>query len=217
MRAYSVTTGVWTRGILSGEYGLDASKVTWVVDDEEHVTQLKLPPNVVHVPKGQSLAAMMRAGTIDAAFTGNAGIGREGAPKPGWEAKQQPDSYRELLPDAPRLEAAWYRRTGIHPFHSVIVIKDDILKAQPKIATSLYHAFLEAKALWLPALRSGDANSADDQAYRDLIPLLGDDPLPYGIAPNRKSIEALIDYSVQQGLMPQRLSIEELFVDPAAV
>ena len=50
VRAYSVTTGVWTRGIFVNEYGLDSSKVTWVVDDEEHVTTLKLPPNVVHAP-----------------------------------------------------------------------------------------------------------------------------------------------------------------------
>ena len=61
--------------------------MTWVVDDEEHVTQLKLPPNVVHVPEGRSLAAMMAAGEIDAAFTGNAGIGREGPPQAGWEAE----------------------------------------------------------------------------------------------------------------------------------
>ena len=53
VRAYSVTTGVWTRGIFINEYGLDSSKVTWVVDDEEHVTTLKLPPNVVHAPRGQ--------------------------------------------------------------------------------------------------------------------------------------------------------------------
>ena len=51
VRAYSVTTGVWTRGIFVNEYGLDFSKVTWVVDDEEHVATLKLPPNVVHAPE----------------------------------------------------------------------------------------------------------------------------------------------------------------------
>ena len=62
VRAYSVTTGVWTRGIFSNEYGLDAGKVTWVVDDEEHVTTLKLPDNVVHALPGQSLAGMAPTG-----------------------------------------------------------------------------------------------------------------------------------------------------------
>src|SRR6204780_5167647 len=50
VRAYSVTTRVWTRGIFVDEYGLDSAKVTWVVDDEEHVTTLQLPQNVVHAP-----------------------------------------------------------------------------------------------------------------------------------------------------------------------
>lgn len=62
VRAYSVTTGVWTRQVLIDEFGLDSSKVTWVVDDEEHVTQLKLPSNVVHAPQGSSLAEMMASG-----------------------------------------------------------------------------------------------------------------------------------------------------------
>ena len=57
VRAYSVTTGVWTRGIFVNEYRLDSSKVTWVVDDEEHVTSLKLPPNVVHAPQGNHCRA----------------------------------------------------------------------------------------------------------------------------------------------------------------
>src|SRR6267154_1708025 len=72
VRAYSVTTGVWTRGIFTNEYGMDSSKVTWVVDDEEHVTTLKLPPNVVHAPEGKSLQSMMAAVEIQAGFTGPA-------------------------------------------------------------------------------------------------------------------------------------------------
>src|ERR1700752_1203059 len=69
VRAYSVTTGVWTRGILINEYGLDSSKVTWVVDDEEDVAQLPLPPNVVRA-NGTSLADMMSAGELAAGFDG---------------------------------------------------------------------------------------------------------------------------------------------------
>ena len=85
VRAYSVTTGVWTRGIFVNEYGLDSSKVTWVVDDEEHVTTLKLPPNVVHAPEGKSLQSMMASGEIQAGFTGPAGVGRAGPPIGNWD------------------------------------------------------------------------------------------------------------------------------------
>ena len=101
VRAYSVTTGVWTRGILQNEYGVDLERVTWVVDDEEHVEALQLPPNVVHVPEGKSLAGMIATGEIHAGFLGNAGIGRQGAPTEGWNEKvpaQQPD-LRDLIAD----------------------------------------------------------------------------------------------------------------------
>ena len=105
VRAYSVTTGVWTRGILIDEYGLDSSKVTWVVDDEEHVRELKLPPNVIHAPETTSLVEMMANGEISAGFSGNAGLGRAGKPTAGWDAKKIPPAdYPDLFPDAKSLE-----------------------------------------------------------------------------------------------------------------
>jgi 4,5-dihydroxyphthalate decarboxylase len=218
VRAYSVTTGVWTRGILTNEYGVDSSGVTWVVDDEEHVTQLQLPTNVVHVPQGKSLAGMMAAGEIQAGFTANAGIGREGPPQPGWEMTERSTTptYKELWKDGGTLGIEWYRRTGIYPFHGVIVLRDELLAAHPWIAKAVYRAFCEAKARWLPRLRSGEANTEDDRKYRALIPVIGADPLPYGIKANLPSIEALITYAVQQKLMPRQLSVDELFIEPEA-
>src|ERR1700729_3757153 len=147
VRAYSVTTGVWTRGIFVDEYGLDSSKVTWVVDDEEHVTQLKLPANVIHAPKGRSLADMMADGELVAVFHGNAGVGRSGSPTSGW--KQVEAHYPELFPDAAELEAAWYARTKIYPMHGTIVVKDSVLAEHPWVAKSLFDAFSKAKNEWL--------------------------------------------------------------------
>jgi len=218
VRAYSVTTGVWTRGVLVNEYGLDASKVTWVVDDEEHVTQLRLPSNVVHVPAGKSLVSMMASGEIQAGFTARAGIGREGPPQEGWEggAKPAPVVYRDLIEDTARVEAEWFRRTGIYPMHGLIVVKDKLLADHPWLAQSLFAAFTEAKASYLARLRSGEANSAEDRRYRDLTTVVGDDPLPYGLKANLPAIEMLINYALQQGLMPRRLTVDKLFVNPEA-
>ena len=212
VRAYSVTTGVWTRGILIDEFGLDSSKVTWVVDDEEHVTQLTLPPNVVHAPQGRSLADMMADGKLSGGFAGNAGIGRSGSPTGGW--KEVEADYPDLFPNAEQLEAAWFKKTGIYPMHGTIVVKDDVLKAHPWVAKSLYDAFSRAKALWLAKLRSGEANSASDRKYRELATIVGDDPLPYGIKPNLATIKALEDTAFKQKLTPRRMAIGELFVDP---
>src|SRR5262249_34435216 len=86
VRAYTVTTGVWARGVLHSEYGVDPAGVTWYTDDEEHVQEWPLPPNVVKLPEGESLAAMIAAGKLDAALSGAAGIGRSGPPTANWAA-----------------------------------------------------------------------------------------------------------------------------------
>jgi 4,5-dihydroxyphthalate decarboxylase len=215
VRAYTVTTGVWTRGILVNEYGLDSSKVTWVVDDEEHVTQLHLPANVQHVPQGKSLASMMAAGEIQAGFAANAGIGREGPPKAGWQAKEhkQTGNYRELFNDADALGAEWFRRTGIYPMHSTLVVKDEILKAHPELAQSLFDAFNESKNIYVDKLRRGESGGKNDARYLEQMKVVGDDPLPYGFDVNRRSIETLILYAFQQGLIPRKMSAEEVFLE----
>jgi 4,5-dihydroxyphthalate decarboxylase len=218
VRAYSVTTGVWTRGVLADEYGLDTAKVTWVVDDEEHVPQLRLPPNVVHVAAGKSLAGMMASGEIQAGFTAGAGIGRQGPPKAGWLGSAEPahETYHDLIENTKPLEAEWFRRTGIYPMHGVLVVKDKLLADYPWLAKSLYDAFTEAKNRYLAHLRSDEPSTGLDKRYRDLIKIVGEDPLPYGLEANMPSIEKLINYSLQQELIPKRLSVDELFVDPEA-
>ena len=215
VRAYSVTTGVWTRGIFVNEYGLDSSKVTWVVDDEEHVTSLKLPPNVLHAPDGKSLASMMASGELQAGFSGPAGIGRAGPPTGAWEQRAQTStvSYPELIANAPEVEAQWFRRTGIYPIHGLIVVKTAVLAQHPFVAKSLFDAFLNAKDAYVARLRAGEGNAPDDVKYRNLMSLVGD-PLPYGLEENMPSIEAMLTYGLQQGLIPKRMPMEDVFVDP---
>ena len=218
VRAYSVTTGVWTRGIFVNEYGLDSSKVTWVVDDEEHVATLALPPNVVHAPPGKSLASMMASGELQAGFTGPAGIGRAGPPTGNWEAGGQTAAhlYPELIADAAAVESNWYRSTGIYPIHGTIVVKEAVLAKHPRVARALFDAFSAAKRPYLDRLKAGAGSAPEDVRYRSFAPLMSD-PLPYGIKANRASIEALITYAVQQQLIPTRPAVGDVFADPEAM
>jgi 4,5-dihydroxyphthalate decarboxylase len=216
VRAYSVTTGVWTRGIFVNEYDLDSSKVTWVVDDEEHVSTLKLPPNVMHAPEGKSLQSMMKSGEIQAGFSGPAGVGRAGPPISGWdkatEAAAAAGTYPELIANVEQVEADWFRRSGIHPIHGLVVVKDEHIKRYPWLARSLMNAFVAAKKPYLEELKRGQDDSPEDKRYRGFLSLMSD-PLPYGMAANRPSIEALVTYSLQQELIPSRPQLDQVFVD----
>lgn len=215
VRAYSVTTGVWTRQVLIDEFGVDNDKITWVVDDEEHVTQLQLPGNVIRAPEGTSLAEMMAAGELSAGFAAAAGIGRTGAPTGGWQEVEA--DYPDLFPNAAELEADYYRRTGIYPMHGTIVVKDSVLAEHPWVARSLYDAFKQAKDEWLANLDANGPQSDTDRKYEKLRAVVGHDPLPYGIEENRATIEALEQTAFKQGLTPRRMSMDELFVDPARI
>ena len=211
VRAYSVTTGVWTRAILMEEYGLDASRVTWVVDDEEHVTQLELPPNVIRAAEGRSLAEMMADGELVAGFHAAAGIGRIGNPVDGWTVVET--DYPDLFPNAVELEMEWFKRTNIYPMHGTVVMKESVYQEHPWVARAIYDAFVKAKEEWLVNLDPATATAKSDKKYLRYRDFVGD-PLPYGIDANLDTIEMLERTAFKQDLTPKRMSIDELFVDP---
>jgi len=197
VRAYTVTTGVWARGVLATEYGVDLDKVTWVVVDEEHVEEYQkvYPPNVRY-QAGANLGAMVAKGELAAAI----GVGSVDSP-----------DVKPLIPDAREAEAAWYRKTGIYPINHTVVVKDALLRADPTLAPRLFNAFREAKAVFLQQLRSGAELPADAQALAQRRAVVGDDPLPYGLARNRPALEAIVRFACDQKILPRPVKPEEMF------
>ena len=195
VRAYTVTTGVWARGILATEYGVDLDKVTWVVVDEEHVREYEKPSNVMERP-GANLADMLVKGELAAAI----GVGKVESP-----------DVKPLIANAADAEAAWYRKTGIYPLNHTVVVKDSLLQADPALAPRLFQAFKDAKAIFLEELSSGAELSGDARALAQRRAVVGDDPLPYGLARNRKAMDAVIQFARDQKILPRRVSPEEMF------
>ncbi|GAA5770799.1 hypothetical protein Aros01_07327 [Streptosporangium roseum] len=208
VRAYTVSTGVWVRGVLSEAYGVANQKITWVVDDDDHV-EGRVPPNVERVTDGRSLGELLSSGELDAALTGNAGTGRAGAPRAGWTAHAgvTEGSY-PLFPNAEVLSADWYLRTGIYPLHSVVVIRSDLVERDPGLPTALYAALVESKR------QSEAAWSAIPRLARQ-AEQIGADPIPYGIEANEPSLKALVRFSRDQGLIDPDFptDIRELFAE----
>jgi 4,5-dihydroxyphthalate decarboxylase len=195
VRAYTVTTGVWARGILATEYGVDLDKVTWVVVDEEHVREYQKPANVQERP-GANLGEMLVKGELAAAI----GVGTIVSP-----------DVKTLLVSPREAEAAWYRKTGIYPVNHTVVVKDSLLQSDPTLAPRLFGAFKDAKAVFLKQLDSGATLPADAQAVAQRRSVVGDDPLPYGLAKNRKALEAIIQFARDQKILPRAVTPEEMF------
>jgi 4,5-dihydroxyphthalate decarboxylase len=92
------------------------------------------------------------------------------------------------------------------------VVKDEHVKHYPWLARSLTDAFVAAKKPYLESIKFGRGDTAEDKRYRGFLSLMSD-PLPYGISPNRASIEALVTYSLQQELISSRPQLDRIFID----
>lgn len=197
-RGYTVTTGVWARSILQHQYGVDLGSVTWVLSGDEHVEEYQAPPNVVPIGKGQKMEDLVISGEIPAAI----GV--------------QIDSpeVKPLIPNAAEAGLAALRERGLYPINHTLVVKDDLLAAHPSLGADICNAFAEAKRPYLDDLAGGRIAepSADDWFFKRVMDVIGD-PLPYGVEPNRRMIEAIIQHDYEQGIIPRRMTVEELFPD----
>jgi len=199
-RGYTVTTGVWARSVLQHEHGVDLKKITWVLSGDEHVAEFRNPPNVVPLEKGRKMADLVISGELAAAI--NVEI-------------DHPD-VKPLIPDARQAGFEALRERGHYPINHTIVVKDELLAAHPGLAEDVFHAFAEAKRLYVERLKAGriDKPAAMDEMHRRVMEITGGDPLPYGIAPNRKALEELVASAKEQGIISRAFAVEELF--PAA-
>ncbi|HEY6704990.1 MAG TPA: ABC transporter substrate-binding protein [Xanthobacteraceae bacterium] len=195
-RGYTVTTGVWARSILQEEHGVDLGKVTWVLSGDEHVAEYRPPANVVPIEKGRDMGDMLAAGELAAA------IGVE---------VDHPD-VKPLIPAALDAGLAALRRNGHYPINHTVVIKDALIAKHPGLAADVFDAFAQSKRRYLARLEAGEIEkpTAVDEMHRRVMDITGD-PLPYGIAPNRKVIDELIRHAMTQGIITKAVTADELF------
>jgi 4,5-dihydroxyphthalate decarboxylase len=123
-----------------------------------------------------------------------------------------------LIADAEQAGFEALARNGHYPINHVLVVKDAVLDAHPDLAVRIFEAFAAAKRPYLERLRKDEiaAPSKTDRMYRRVLEVTGADPLPYGIAPNRPMLEALVGYAVEQGIISRPVAVEELFAPGTA-
>ncbi|HSR55841.1 MAG TPA: ABC transporter substrate-binding protein [Alphaproteobacteria bacterium] len=196
VRGYTVTTGVWARGMLAEEYGVDLDKVRWAATDDEHVAEFKLPPNVDYEFMGRDIKELLASGEVAAA------VGAVTGDVPGVEP---------LIPDAVKAGFEFYRKTGIYPVNHGIVVRDELLERYPTLAADLFYALKASKDSYLLNLDRTGNLSAEDALTVRLEKGIGGDPFPYGVEPNRGGLEALTRYAYDQNITSRKYAVEELF------
>ncbi|MGC2777628.1 MAG: hypothetical protein WA418_18535 [Bradyrhizobium sp.] len=179
VRAYSVTTGVWIRGILREQYGVDLDKVHWVTFEDPHVAEYTDPPTIERAPAGKTMVQMLLDGELDAAVVGD----------------KMPDArLKTLIPDSENAARTWAEKHG-NPINHMLVIRSELSRTRPDVAREVFRLFKQSRDV---AVSNGDKNAAQ---------------LQFGVEPNRRALEAVIDIAYGDKLIPRRFSVDELFDD----
>jgi 4,5-dihydroxyphthalate decarboxylase len=215
---YGLTALTWVRAFLEHDYGVQPDQIKWQVGGLEQAGREERapfvpPPNVPieAIPQGQTLSEMIVAGTIDAIMAPR-------MPRPFAEGSP---TVRRLFPDYRQVEEDYDRRTGFFPIMHFVVVREDLYREHRWIAESLYKAFCQAKEqalryLFEPNVLVCSLPWLVPEVERERA-IFGSDLWPYGVAENRKTLEAMVAYHAEQGIIPKTPAVEELFAESTLV
>jgi 4,5-dihydroxyphthalate decarboxylase len=200
---WAQTAGIYVRGMLAEEYGVDLSKIDW------HQAGVHQPGRVekieLKLPKGiritrhadKTLAGMLAAGELDAV------ISARSVPCP------------RLFEDSQRLELEYFKKTRIFPIMHVVVLRRQVYERDRWVAMNLFTAFEESKRASMKRLADIGASQVPlpwiPEQVRAWQAIAGDDYWPYGVEPSRPTLEAFFRWSYEQGVARRLLKMEDVF------
>jgi len=199
---YGMTATLWARGLLQHQHGVALEKIRWLNQETRAGAPYALPPGLVlePVPPEVNLQRQLIDGEIDALI--------------------HPDliptkllayaSVRRLFAAAPEAERAYYRATRIVPVMNTIAFRTS---ERPDTVAAVLEGFRRAKAAGLEAMQDVRDSGLlwNYEALEAQIALMGPDPVPYSVDAMRPTLQALIDFGLEQGVFTKRLSLEDLF------
>jgi 4,5-dihydroxyphthalate decarboxylase len=211
--SYILTAIVWIKGMLQHEYGATPTDMEWYIGGKEGhgrigTEEITLPKELHHeiVSPEHTLSDMLANRQIDALIQ---------PMDPICLRNNHPD-VRRLWPNYREVEIDYYKKTKIFPIMHTIAIRKELYESHPWVAQSMYKAFSQAKFICQDAIKLIRGSSPyilpwARIEYESTVSIMGEDFWPYGIDANRHTLEALIQYSYEQGLATRRLSLEEIF------
>lgn len=211
VRRFSLSAGIWARGLLQNDYGLPLERIHWVVQTATPLRpEVAARLQVTQVPPEEPLERLLLRGELDATIE---------AFNIGPLCERSPLVHR-LFEDPAAAEMDYYRRTGVFPIMHAVVLWRSLAERHPELPARLHAAFVQAKALG--ALESDRPTryvlAEEERAWLDSLPsaqraaFLATDPWKYSLQEDRKTVETFLDYAFEQGITKRRFAVEELFV-----
>jgi len=200
---WAQTAGIYVRGMLAHEYGVDLAKVQWFqagVREPGRVekVQLNLAKGITITARpDRTLVDMLEKGDLDAVMS----------------AREVPGV--RLFKDYRAAEAEYWKKTRIFPIMHVLALRRDVYERNRWLAMNLFQAFLEAKRRSMARVSEFGLSHLPlpwvPDHVRQWREIAGEDFWPYGVEPNRPTLEAFLQYGYEQGVCKKRIKVEDLF------
>jgi 4,5-dihydroxyphthalate decarboxylase len=179
VRAYTVTTGTWVRGILASDYGVNLDSVEWVTFEDPHVAEYTDPPAIKRAPEGKEIGKMLLAGEISAAILGD---------------KFPDPRLKQLIPDAEGAAKKWAERHGGIPINHMVVVREELSRTRPDIVKEVFRTIHESKK----AAGLADGGPMDPyrfgvEACRPILDIIIDFCFQQKLITRRISVDELFD------------------------
>jgi 4,5-dihydroxyphthalate decarboxylase len=212
---YSSTSLTWIRGLLSDEYDVKPEDIEWVVSADDSSAkdagatskQENVLPDGVSIkvgPEGKDESDLLLDGDVDALFH---------AVEPRAFAEGHP-SVKRLFDDPRETERAYFKKTGVFPIMHAVAIRNDVIDAYPWLVEAVFSAYSQAKNIEYKSMQNRWVYGTlpwFGQEFDETREVMGENFWPYGLEPNIKTLDALLQYSFDQGLAKNRLQVEDLF------
>ena len=195
-RSYTFTPAVWVRGILDMEFGVGTHEMVCVRSGDEHVQEYEYPSNVELAPEGKDTETLLAEGAIDAAVV---------------FGKVDPPDVKPLFPDPQSAAIASFKNTGVYPSDHMVVLKEETLRSEPSLAQELFTAFKASRDLYLAKVQGGGELSPESHAMLERKAIVGGDAMPYGVPKNRRMLEAIVQFCVDQKVARKPMEVDDLF------
>lgn len=179
VRAYTVTTGTWLRGILASDYGVDIDKIEWITFEDPHVAEYRDPAVVKRAPAGKDLTQMLLDGDVDAGIVGD---------------KLPDPRLKHLIPDPEAAGLKWAERHGGVPINHMLVIRQELSRSRPDVVQDVFRQMHASKlAAGLPDGGKLDPHRFGVEACRPILDIIIDFCHRQQLIPRRISVDELFD------------------------
>ena len=205
-RTYRTALTVWARGLLRERYGVDFSKVHWILQAKEVFPVHDPTARIEYVDDKKNMVERLIAGELDAIITDISDA------KLFQIVETHPKVVR-LFSDYFDEDQKLYRETGIYTPVHMIVMSRKLDRQRPDLAAKFYNAFEQAKQIAYDDILSDRGGFSVVYLREKLKEQIGawDDPWKYGLKANQSTIDAFVKYNVEQGMVRSQFFYGDLF------